>query len=325
MRKLFAFIFLFVTLLTDAQTEQDPVVWKTSVEKISDTEYNLIFEATILKDWHLYSQYNPDLASLPLEITASDEKPPFELLGKASESQTFKEYSDVWTKEEIFFKDKARLVQKIKLTNKDITTIKLNLFAQVCKDVCINLDDDYVFSLTGEKPIEEVVSLNEKDKQFSQALRLNLKNKDRLKGKGEQGETDLWTIFFLGFVGGLLALLTPCVFPMIPLTVSFFTKQSQNKAKGISNAILYGLFIVVIYLLFSLPFHFLDSIDPEILNTISTNVWLNIFFFAILVFFAFSFFGYYELTLPNSWGSKMDNLFEFRNVWALILEFLYLS
>jgi len=307
MRKLFSFIFLFVTLITNAQTDQDPVLWKTSVEKLSDTEYNLIFEATILKDWHLYSQYNPLDASLPLEITASDENPPFEIVGKATESQTFKEYSDVWKKEEIFFKDKARLVQKIKLTNKDITTVKLNLFAQVCKEVCINLDDDYVFSLAGDKAIEEVVTISEKDKELSKALRLDLKNKDRLKGESEQGETDLWTIFILGFVGGLLALLTPCVFPMIPLTVSFFTKQSQNKAKGISNAILYGLFIVVIYVLFSLPFHFLDSLDPEILNTISTNVWLNIFFFAILVFFAFSFFGYYELTLPSSWGNKMDN------------------
>ncbi len=307
MKKHFAFILLFVTLITVGQTEQDPVLWKTSVEKISDVEYNLIFEASILKDWHLYSQYNPDLASLPLEITASDENPSFELIGKASENKTYKEYSDVWKKEEIFFKNKAKLIQKIKLTNRDITTVKLNLFAQVCKEICINLDDDYVFSLTGEKPVEETVSIEEKDLQLSEALKLDLKNKERLKGESEEGETNFWTIFILGVIGGLLALLTPCVFPMIPLTVSFFTKQSQNKAKGISNAIFYGFFIVVIYVLFSLPFHFLDSIDPEILNTISTNIWLNIFFFVILVFFAFSFFGYYELTLPSSWGNKMDN------------------
>jgi thiol:disulfide interchange protein DsbD len=94
---------------------------------------------------------------------------------------------------------------------------------------------------------------------------------------------------------------------MIPLTVSFFTKQSENKKKGVFNAILYGFFIVLIYILLSLPFHFLDNLDPEILNTISTNVWLNIFFFAVLVFFAFSFFGFYEITLPSSWGNKMDS------------------
>ena len=108
-------------------------------------------------------------------------------------------------------------------------------------------------------------------------------------------------------MGGLLALLTPCVFPMIPLTVSFFTKQSKNKRKGIFNAILYGVFIVVIYILLSVPFHLIDGLDPNILNTISTNIWLNIFFFSILVFFAFSFFGYYEITLPSSWGNKMDS------------------
>lgn len=113
-------------------------------------------------------------------------------------------------------------------------------------------------------------------------------------------------IFGLGFLGGLIALLTPCVFPMIPLTVSFFTKQSHQKAKGIANAALYGFFIVLIYFLLSLPFHLFDSVDSQILNTIATNVWLNVFFFIIFVFFAFSFFGYYELTLPSSWANKMD-------------------
>ena len=112
----------------------------------------------------------------------------------------------------------------------------------------------------------------------------------------------LFSIFGLGFIGGLLALLTPCVFPMIPLTVSFFTKQ--NDKKGVYNALLYGLFIVLVYLLLSVPFHLLDSLNPDILNEISTNVVLNIIFFLIFIFFAFSFFGYYELTLPSSWINK---------------------
>ena len=93
---------------------------------------------------------------------------------------------------------------------------------------------------------------------------------------------------------------------MIPLTVAFFTKQSQNKTKGIFNATLYGFFIVLIYFLLSLPFHLFDSVDSQILNTIATNIWLNVAFFLIFVFFAFSFFGYYELTLPSSWANKMD-------------------
>ena len=309
MKKLGTHLLLFFALVAHAQTENNPAIISTSVEKISDTEYNLIFTAKILDQWHMYSQYNPDNASLPMEILASEDTKGFELIGKAKESKTYKEYSDTWEKEEIFFKEKALITQRIKLTNKDITSVKLNFFAQVCKEVCIQIEEDFSFSLDGNAIADELVELDEKSIVLSKQLKLDLKNKELLKADADgntQENKSLFTIFLLGLIGGLLALLTPCVFPMIPLTVSFFTKQSQSKAKGISNAILYGFFIVLIYILLSLPFHFLDSLDPEILNTISTNIWLNIFFFAILVFFAFSFFGYYEVTLPSSWGDKMD-------------------
>ena len=309
MKKLGTLLLLFFALVAHAQTENNPAIISTSVEKISDTEYNLIFTVKILDQWHMYSQYNPDNASLPLEILAAKDTKGFELIGKAKESKTYKEYSDTWEKEEIFFKEKALITQRIKLTNKDITSVKLNFFAQVCKEVCIQIEEDFSFSLDGNAIADELVELDEKSIVLSKQLKLDLKNKELLKTDADgntQEKESLFTIFLLGLIGGLLALLTPCVFPMIPLTVSFFTKQSQSKAKGISNAILYGFFIVLIYILLSLPFHFLDSLDPEILNTISTNIWLNIFFFAILIFFAFSFFGYYEVTLPSSWGDKMD-------------------
>ncbi|NNC69789.1 MAG: thioredoxin fold domain-containing protein, partial [Flavobacteriaceae bacterium] len=123
--------------------------------------------------------------------------------------------------------------------------------------------------------------------------------------KAQDKGKSLLSIFGLGILGGLLALLTPCVFPMIPLTVSFFTKKGdQNTSAGISKAILYGFFIIAVYLVLSIPFHLIDSVNPDILNDISTNVWLNVLFFIIFVFFAFSFFGYYELTLPASWTNK---------------------
>src|SRR5690606_11324682 len=144
--------------------------------------------------------------------------------------------------------------------------------------------------------------LDDKSVALGESLRVNLKNKHLLNQGGHtdsEGKSNLWVIFGLGFLGGLIALLTPCVFPMIPLTVSFFTKQSQNKSKGVGNAILYGFFIVLIYFLLSLPFHLFSSVDSQILNTIATNIWLNVFFFVIFVVFAFSFFGYYELTLPT--------------------------
>jgi thiol:disulfide interchange protein DsbD len=309
MKKLF-FIAAFLLAITGfAQTAEDPIIIETSVKKISDTKYDIIFSAELYKGWYLYSQYNPEDASLPLEITIKEGEAGYKLIGKATEKDTFKKYSETWEKEEIVFKDKAIITQRIQLTNKDITRIKLNFFGQVCETACINIDEPFTISLGG-KSIKEVVSVTEKSKKLSNSLQLNLKNTSLLKNAtdtSEESSNGLFSIFLLGFVGGLLALLTPCVFPMIPLTVSFFTKQSKNKKKGVFNAILYGFFIVFIYILLSLPFHFLDNLDPEILNTISTNVWLNIFFFVVLVFFAFSFFGFYEITLPSSWGNKMDS------------------
>jgi thiol:disulfide interchange protein DsbD len=216
--------------------------------------------------------------------------------------------SDIFEIDETFFKEEAIFTQQIKILNTDVSQIKVNLFYQVCKEVCIPADIDFVFSLNGEPVVNETVVIDDRSKELSAGLKLDLKNKELLTQGQENisASTSLWVIFALGFLGGLIALLTPCVFPMIPLTVSFFTKQSQTKSKGIGNALLYGFFIVLIYFLLSLPFHLFDSVDSQILNTIATNIWLNLAFFAIFVFFAFSFFGYYELTLPSSWANKMD-------------------
>lgn len=125
-------------------------------------------------------------------------------------------------------------------------------------------------------------------------------------GLNEGESAGIWSVFFLGFLGGLVALITPCVFPMIPLTVSFFTKKTGSRKKGIFNASLYGFFILLIYVVLSIPFHFLDSSNPEILNNISTNVWLNLIFFIIFVVFALSFFGLFEITMPSSIANKAD-------------------
>ena len=308
--KKFITLFIFLTVfLAKAQTESDPIKIEASINKISETEYDVIFKAKLFKGWYLYSQYNPEDASLPLEVSIPEGATGYKLVGNPKEEDTFKKYSDVWEVEEIVFKDKAKITQRIQLTNKNITQIKINFFGQVCETACINIDENFTISLSGAVLAETNV-LDDKSKLLTQKLKLDLKNKALLRSDSDVDATSsngLFSIFFLGFVGGLLALLTPCVFPMIPLTVSFFTKQTNNKRKGIFRAVLYGFFIVFIYILLSLPFHFLDNLDPEILNTISTNVWLNIFFFTVLVFFAFSFFGFYEITLPSSWGNKMDS------------------
>jgi thiol:disulfide interchange protein len=309
MKSFFSFFLLFTVLSVFSQTADNPIVWESSIHKISETTYDAVFTAKLLQEWHLYSQYNPENASQPLKITVPEGKTGYKLVGKAQESKTDKEFSETWGKEEIFFKDTAIITQRVAIVDATITSITLEVYAQVCKQACIQIEESFSFPLDGKKLKKEVVVLDDKSKTFTESLQLDLKN-TALLNSGNKTESksgsSLFNIFLLGFVGGLFALLTPCVFPMIPLTVSFFTKQSQSKSKGIFNAVLYGVFIVIIYMLLSVPFHLIDGLDPSILNTISTNIWLNIFFFVILVFFSLSFFGFYEITLPSSWGTKMD-------------------
>ena len=302
-------VFFFVLpFLGQSQDDENPVIWETDVNQLSDTEYELIVKGKIFEGWHVYSQFTAEGGSLPSDFDYKGAGIDYELLGITTESETESAYVEVFDVEETFFKNQAVFTQKIKLLNPEVSQINVNLFYQVCKEVCIPVEIDFVFSLNGEAVVKETVEVDERSKALSSSLKLDLKNKELLtQGQEEIGEnTSIWVIFALGFLGGLIALLTPCVFPMIPLTVSFFTKQSSNKSKGIANALLYGFFIVFIYFLLSLPFHLFDSVDSQILNTIATNIWLNLAFFAIFVFFAFSFFGYYELTLPNSWANKMD-------------------
>ena len=309
MKRFLSVFFLITAISVFSQTEDNPIVWESSINQISETEYDVIFTAKLLQEWHLYSQENPEGASQPLEILIPEDRNGYKLVGKATESQTKKEYSEVWGKEEIFFADSAIITQRLVVIDKNTTAVTLEIYGQVCKQACIQIEESFSFSLNGKKIKEAVVILNDKSKTLTEKLQLDLKNTTLLETATKTDAASggsLFNIFLLGFVGGLLALLTPCVFPMIPLTVSFFTKQSQSKSKGIFNAVLYGVFIVIIYMLLSVPFHLIDGLDPSILNTISTNIWLNIFFFVILVFFSLSFFGFYEITLPSSWGTKMD-------------------
>ena len=304
------FLMVFCVSLGFSQSDDNPALWTYEAEKISDTEYNLIFRADIHEGWHIYSQFTDENGSLPSEFTFQKAGEDYELVGTTTESETITEYSDIFEVDETFFKEKAVFTQKIKLLNAEVNQITVELFYQICKEVCIPKDEIFHISLTGEELVIAEQTVDQRSLDMSAALLLDLKNKELLVNGDKNAvneKSGLWTIFVLGFLGGLIALLTPCVFPMIPLTVSFFTKQGANRSKGIANALLYGFFIVLIYFLLSLPFHLFDSVDSQILNTIATNVWLNLFFFLIFIFFAFSFFGYYELTLPSSWANKMDS------------------
>lgn len=309
MKQLTLFILLISSSLSlFSQNDENPVLWSQDLNKISETEYELVIKGKIFEGWHVYSQYTSEGGSMPSEFTYGKAGVDYELIGATKESKTIVEYSDIFEVDETFFKNEAVFTQKIKLLNPDVRQIDVNLFYQVCKEVCIPVDKDFSFSLDGGTITTIEKTIDDRSLVMGQALKQNIKNRELLNNGNNDvaDKSSLWIVFGLGFLGGLIALLTPCVFPMIPLTVSFFTKHSQNKSKGVVDAMLYGFFIVLIYFLLSLPFHLFDSVDSQILNTIATNIWLNLFFFIIFVFFAFSFFGYYELTLPSSWSNKMD-------------------
>ena len=253
MRSLVLFLGLFfINLITFAQTDENPAVWSHEVHKLSDTEFELVFKGKIMDGWHVYSQYTAEGGSLPSEFTFEKAGVDYELIGETEESETIKEYSDIFEVEETFFKKEAIFTQKIKLLNPEVNQISVNLFYQICKEVCLPVDEFFQISLDGSGFVAEETSLDERSVALGESLKVDLKNKTLLNQSGvtdSEGKSNLWVIFGLGFIGGLIALLTPCVFPMIPLTVSFFTKQSQNKSKGIANALLYGFFMLFRFLL----------------------------------------------------------------------------
>ncbi len=302
---------VFETGANNLQIE-DPISWEASVEKQSDSIYRLTFTASLEDGWHLYSQKEADIdiAPIPTAFTYNNEEAGFELVGKTEEPTAEPIYDEVFEADITYFEDEAIFTQDVKVNDPESVEVVAEIYFSVCDDKqCLPPETErFSISLANNEVAEGFINLeiSEKDKRLTQALNANLKGLEDYKLDGEE-DKNFGTLFLLGFVGGLLALLTPCVFPMIPLTVSFFTKGAKNRKRGLVNAILYGFFIFLIYVLLSLPFHLLDSVNPEILNNISTNVTLNIVFFVIFIIFAFSFFGYYEITLPASWSNKMDD------------------
>lgn len=293
----------------------EPVKWKTSIEKISDTEYTLIATALIDEGWHLPSQETfPDdvIGPIPTEFGFESQAGNYELIGSMEEPDVNPHFDPIFQIDLKNFSDKAIFRQKIKLLNLNLENVQAIAFFSVCDDEkCLAPEEaTLMFNLSGKTGNTDKNSvaniIDDRSKELSEKLNINVTGWDNFKSEKVEEKSN-FTIFILGFLGGLIALLTPCVFPMIPLTVSFFTKSAANSQKGMANSILYGFFIFLIYAVLSLPFHVIDSLDAEILNNISTNVTLNVLFFIIFIAFAFSFFGYYELTLPASWSNALDS------------------
>ena len=285
---------------------QDPVKWSTSVKKINDITFQLNTKAEIEDNWRLYSQNLDDGGALPTEFIFEDNSI-LKSFSNVLEPEPITKYDPIFKMDQSYFVNNVVFTQDIVLLesfNND--SIIQNLYYQVCDDrVCIFQDVQLVFNLSSN----EVQSVSSFDySSIESDLKLDLGNYELIKNEYVSESSSSFSrrlnILILGLLGGFLALLTPCVFPMIPLTVSFFSTKNE-KAKLYSTS--YGLFIVLIYLSLSLPFYFLENINPEILNQISTSPILNFIFFVIFIAFALSLFGLFDITLPSSWSNTVDS------------------
>ena len=258
------FLVVLITFLSfySSFSQIEPVKWSIETEKISDTEYNLIYKASIDDLWHLYSQNLPEGGAIPTEFIydSIQRTEQFKLLGKAAESESITKFDKVFEMDLTYFNNEATFTQRIKIIDPELEVIESEISFQACDDELCIFDSELVtFDLLGSASIingsENIQEIDERSKALSEKLYLNVTGWDNYEVE-EVKEKSNFSIFLLGFLGGLIALLTPCVFPMIPLTVSFFTKSANDSKKGLRDSILYGFFIFLIYVILSLPFPF---------------------------------------------------------------------
>jgi len=284
---------LFFVQFSTAQETIQAIEWKAVSKKTANKKYHLVFSTENKNNWEIYA---PDVnfdgipaGGLILPDSAIITIQP---LKAGSTGETVKSTLFEGRSFEVFKKN-AQFVAEIEFPS----TVPANL--QVTLNYSYGKDDSF---FPGEAASFEV-ALEGGAATNTRILIPGLDPNKPLQDCGapvSKEDNSLLTIFLLGFLGGLFALLTPCVFPMVPLTVSYFTKHGGDKKKGKRLAIVYGFFIFLIYVSFSIPFHLMGNVNPAIYNDIATNVYLNTAFFVIFIFFAISFFGYFEITLPGN-------------------------
>lgn len=324
MRFLSLILSFFLTSLVYAQPWKESVKFSFSTEKIDDQSAYLIVDVTIAKDWHIFSKdHDPnksDFIGMPTTFVVVKSKD-YETVGKFTEAPKAKVHNDEFGVS-LIYENKAVFKQKIKLKRGAVKG-SLVFEGQVCHDEkgCIPFDKEFEFELKDylkDTPVvenTENIAPTAKDTADEELPSEEVKKTDTAKAvtsvsetietnDGEIKKSSTWVIFILGFGSGLIALLTPCVFPMIPMTVSFFTKQSGTRRKGIINALIYGFSIVLIYV--SIGLILTLFLGKTGLNDLSTNIWMNLIFFAVFVIFAFSFLGAFEIQLPTKWVNNAD-------------------
>jgi len=303
------------------------VKWEFIGSKTGNDSYKLILKGTIEPGWGLFSTTMPD--DLPNTRVITDSSAgvikSIKEIGKRVD-----EKNALLEAEIKYFKDRVE-IEVDAMSNDTTGVIKGTITYMIFKgDEFTNpLSVPFRFILDKKGNLVYQSSELKESKNGGQSLTrtaIDLKNPvSNFGGTGTEGSKSLWRIFILGILGGFVGLLMPCTFPMIPMTVSFFTKKSGDTQKGIRNAFLYGFFIFLIYILLSVPFYFLESGNSDILNNISTNAWLNIFFALVFFVFALSFFGLYEIGLPGGIANKVDSKSDIGSIGGIFFMALTLA
>lgn len=320
---------LAVIAIAASAQMQDPVHFSVSQKKVAPDEIEVTFSGKIDAGWHVYSTALP--ADGPISATITTEKnegaAPKGSLGHRGKE--INQYDNMFGMNLRFFENSVTFYQRYKLTGKTYH-VKGYLEYGSCNDEMCMPPTQVEFDFKGEGPADAPATEEKKELPAADTVAVTDTTKADTAAVAPQATADttgLWTpvidelrafdgaqsntdhswvyIFFMGFVGGLVALFTPCVWPIIPMTVSFFLKRAKDKKKGICDAMTYGVSIIVIYLALGLAITAIFGASS--LNALATNAVFNIFFFLLLVVFALSFFGWFELTLPSSWTNKVDN------------------
>jgi len=287
-------IIVLVNLVSFSQI-LEPVKWNIETRKISEDETELIFKAKIDKHWHLYSQDIVD--SPPATTFYFDDIKGYELLGKVKESKSIEEFDKNFDMKLKYFADEAFFTQKIKFLDDSPVKVHGAINFMCCDDKrCIPPEDfDFEFNFDSERNIIETEEIIE-NTDVSETIP---KSNSPLNS-----DDSLWLFFFISFIAGFIAILTPCVFPMIPMTVTFFMHDNKSKSKAMLQASVYGLSIIVIYTVLGTVVAL--TLGANFANWLSTHWVPNVFFFLIFMFFAASFLGMFELTLPSWMINRTD-------------------
>lgn len=298
----------------NAQLYDDVIKWSASIEETAKEEKTLVLTAKIEPGWHMYDRNLPEGGPNSTEFLFNTLRGAERIGDFEADSAPEESYDQQFQMKLRWFQTKVVFRQKLHVTDADNFALVVETRAQACNDETCLAPSGETFSFGAETVAEAdttaaALTFTPLNETGTDIAKIYEPVTDVLQAYGDvsmrQANSSLWMIFLFGFLGGLIALLTPCVWPMIPMTVSFFLKRTKKRREAVRDALIYGIAIIVIYLVLGVAITLLFGASA--LNSLSTNAIFNLIFFALLVFFAVSFFGAFEIVLPSRWTNRIDS------------------